>query len=64
MLKAMASNHLNTSKAKILIEDEEWELLKTFAHEPLAFYEAIRIFSKSKSIISPNVSRLYVLLVE
>ena len=64
VLKEMASNHLNTNKANFLIEDEEWELLKMFTNEPLAFYEASRTFSKSKSIISPNVLGLYGLLVE
>ena len=35
-----------------------------FADELLAFREATHVFSKSKSITSPNVSRLYGLLVE
>ena len=35
-----------------------------FADELLAFYETTQVFSKSKSIISPNVSRLYGLLVD
>ena len=64
MLKVMVSNHINTNKAKNLIEDEEWELLKMFADELLAFYEVTQVFSKSKSISSPNVSRPYELLVE
>ena len=64
VLKAMASDHLNTNKEKFLIEDEEWELLKMFADELLAFREATRVFSKSKSITLPNVSGLYGLLVE
>ena len=64
VLKVMASDHLNTNKAKNLIEDEEWELLKMFADELLAFHEATQVFSKLKSITSPNVSRLYGLLVE
>ena len=33
VLKVMASVYLNTTKAKFLIEDEEWELLKMFADE-------------------------------
>ena len=40
VLKAMASDHLNTNKEKILIENEELELLKMFADELLAFREA------------------------
>ena len=64
VLKVMASDHLNTNKVKFLIEDEEWELLKMFADELLAFREATQVFSKSKSITSPNVSGLYGLLVE
>ena len=64
VLKVMASDHLNTNKVNFLIEDEEWELLKMFADELLAFREATQVFSKSKSITSPNVSGLYGLLVE
>ena len=64
MLKVTASDHLNTNKEKILIEDEEWELLELFTNEPLAFCEAAQVFSKSKSIMSPNVSELYGILVE
>ena len=62
----MVSDHLNTNKVKFLIEDEEWELLKMFVDELLAFGEATQVFSKSKSITSksPNVSGLYGLLVE
>ena len=60
----MASDHLNTNKETFLIEDEEWELLRMFAYELLAFHEATQVFSKSKSITSPNVSGLYRLLVE
>ena len=40
VLKVMASDHLNKNKAKFLIEDEEWELLKIFSDELLAFHEA------------------------
>ena len=62
VLKAMASDHLNTNKVNFLIEDDEWELLKMFADELLAFREATEVFSKSKSITLPNVSGLYGLL--
>ena len=47
VLKPMAINHLNTNKVNFLIEDDEWELLKMFVNEPLAFREAIEVFSKS-----------------
>ena len=58
VLKVIVSDHLNTNIEKFLIEDEEWELLKMFADELLAFSEATQVFSKSKSITSPNVSGL------
>ena len=45
VLKVMASDHLNTNKVNFLIEDEEWELLKMFADELLAFREATQVFS-------------------
>ena len=64
VLKVMASDHLNTNKVNFLIEDEECELLKMLTDELLAFYEATQVFSKSKSITSPNVSGLYGLLAE
>ena len=55
VLKVMVSDLLNTNKTKFLIEDEEWELLKMFADDLLDFREATQLFSKSKSIMSPNV---------
>ena len=64
MLKAMASNHLNTNKVNFIIKDDEWELLKMFTNELMAFHEAIEVFSKSKSITLPNILGLYGLLVE
>ena len=64
VLKAMASDHLNTNKVNFLIEDDEWELLNMFADELLAFREATEVFSKSKSITLPNVSGLYGLLIQ
>ena len=60
----MASDHLNTNKVNFLIEDEEWELLKMFENELLAFREAIEVFYKSKSITSSNVFGFYGLLVQ
>ena len=50
------------NKVNFLIEDDEWELLKMFANELLAFRETTEVFSKSKSITLPNVSELYGLL--
>ena len=38
--------------------------LKDFSDELWALCEATQLFSKSKSITSPNVSRLYRLLAE
>ena len=35
-----------------------------FADELLTFHEATKVFSKSKSITLPNISRLYGLLIE
>ena len=58
------SDHLNTKLVNFLIEDDEWELLKMFADELLAFREATEVFSNSKSITLPNVSGLYGLLIE
>ena len=60
----MTSNHVNTNKVKFLIEDDEWELLKIFSDELLAFLEATEEFSKSKSMTLSNVLGLYGLLVE
>ena len=64
VLKAMASDHLNTNKVNFLIEDDECELLKMFADELLAFREATEVFSKSKPITLTNVLGLYGLLIE
>ena len=50
VLKAMASDYLNTNKVNFLIEDDEWELLKMFADELLAFCEAIEVILRSKSV--------------
>ena len=50
VLKVMESDHLNTNKVNFLIKDEEWEFLKIFADELLAFQEAIEVFSKSNQL--------------
>ena len=42
---------------------EEWDLLKIFADELLAFKEATKIFSQSKAITSPNVTSIFDLLL-
>ena len=49
-VKVMTSDHLNTNKAKILIEDEEWDLLKMFADELLALCEATQLFSSQNQL--------------
>ena len=46
VLKAMASDHLNTDKVNLRIKDDEWELLKMFLDELLAFHKATEVFSK------------------
>ena len=58
MLKAMVNDHLNTNKENLKM------FLKMLADELLAFCEATQVFSKSRSIRSPNVLGLYELLVE
>ena len=42
---------------------EEWDLLKIFSDERLAFQEATEIFSLSKAITSPNVTSIFYLLL-
>ena len=58
VLKAMANDHLNTNKENYKV------FLKMLADELLAFCEATQVFSKSRSIRSPNVLGLYELLVK
>ena len=42
---------------------EEWDFLKIFADELLAFKEATEMFSQSKAITSPNVTSIFDLLL-
>ena len=42
---------------------EEWDLLKIFVDELLAFKEATEMFSQSKAITSPNVTSIFDLLL-
>ena len=42
---------------------EEWDLLKIFVDELLAFKEATEMFSQSKAITSPNVTSIFYLLL-
>ena len=42
---------------------EEWDLLKIFADELLAFKEATEMFSQSKAITLPNVTSIFDLLL-
>ena len=62
VLNTMATTFLKGSKGISLIMSEEWDLLKIFADELLAFKEATEMFSQSKAIISPNVTSIFDLL--
>ena len=42
---------------------KEWDLLKIFLDELLAFKEATKMFSQSKAITSPNVTSIFDLLL-
>ena len=59
----MATTCLNDGKRIYLIMSEEWDLLKIFADELLAFKEATEMFSQSKDITSPNVTSIFDLLL-
>ena len=59
----MATTCLKDGKGISLITLEEWDLLKIFAYELLAFQEATKIFSQSKAITSPNVTSIFYLLL-
>ena len=62
-LNAVATTCLKDDKGISLIMLEEWDLLKIFADELLAFKEATTIFSQSKAITSPNVTSIFDLLL-
>ena len=63
MLNTMATTCLKDDKGISLIMSEEWDLLKIFAHELLAFQEATEMFSQSKAITSPNVTYMFYILL-
>ena len=63
VLNAMAPTCLKDGKIISLIMSEEWDLLKIFVYELLAFQEATEMFSQSKAITSPNVTSIFDLLL-
>ena len=62
VLNAMSKTFLQDGKGISLIMSKEWDLLKLFADELLAFQEATEMFSKSKAITTPNVTSIFYLL--
>ena len=62
-LNAMATTFLTYGKRISLIMSEEWDLLKIFSDELLAFQEATEIFFQLKAIISPNIIFIFDLLL-
>ena len=63
VLNTMATTCLKGGKGISLIMSEEWDLLKIFADELLAFKEATEMFSQSKAITSPNGTSIFYLLL-
>ena len=63
VLNAKATTCLKYGKGISLIISEEWDLLKIFADELLAFQEATEMDSQSKAITSPNVTSIFDLLL-
>ena len=61
VLNTMTTTCLKGGKRISLIMSEEWDLLKIFADELLAFKEATEMFSHSKAITSPNVTSIFYL---
>ena len=59
VLNTMATTYLKGGKGISLIMSEEWDLLKIFADELLAFKEATKMFSQSKAITSSNVTSIF-----
>ena len=59
VLNAMATTCLKDGKGISLNMSEEWDLLKIFVDELLAFKEATEMFSQSKAITSPNVTSIF-----
>ena len=64
MLNVLATTCLKNGKGISLIMSKEWDLLKIFADELLAFQEATMMFSQSKAITSPNVTSIFDLLLK
>ena len=63
VLNAMATTSLKDGKGISLIMSEEWDLLKIFLDELIAFKKATKMFSQSKAITSPNVTYIFDLLL-
>ena len=63
VLNAMATTCQEDGKELFFVTSQEWELLKIFADELLAFREATEIVCKSKSITSPNDTSIFDLLL-
>ena len=63
VLNTMATTYLKGGKGISLIMSEEWDLLKIFVDELLAFKEATEMFSQSKAITLPNVTSIFDLLL-
>ena len=63
VLNAMMTTCLKDDKEIYLIMSEEWNIIKIYAYELLAFKEAIKMFSQSKAITSPNVTSIFYLLL-
>ena len=63
VLNAMATNCLKYGKGISLIMSKDWDLLKIFVDELLAFQEATEMFSQSKAITSLNVTSIFDLLL-
>ena len=63
VLNAMATTCQKDGKELFFVTSEEWDLLKKFADELLAFWEATKIVCKSKSITTPSVTSIFDLLL-
>ena len=59
VLKVMAKTCLKDGKGISLIMSKEWDNLKIFADELLAFQEATEMFSQSKAITSPTDTSIF-----
>ena len=59
VLNEMTKTCLKDGKRIYLIMLEEWDFLKIFVDELLAFQVATKMFSQSKAITSPNVTYIF-----